>query len=440
MFKKVVMVAIVLVLFGAAYYYLNPANLDVPLTSIDTSFEQVTLPNGLTVSIKELPNTPLVTIQFWIHVGSRNEPEQFRGIAHIFEHIWFKGTKNQPVGSFHKRVESLGGELNAMTSHDWTMYYVTLPADKFDDIFPLMVDLLLNPLFNETEIEKEKEVVTEEQRFSYNEPVKFVDDQFAQLLIQEHPYRHPIIGYKDTILAPSKEDIAQFYRTWYVPNNMNIVVAGNVNAKDVLSDVTAAFLELDSAIIPSRSHLRETPPAVPRYNSSEREVGFNYVSMGYYAPAAADPDRYAMEVLNAIISKGENSKLQLLEQNNVITQGLAGYTPLNDLGVIEIIATIDPQKTAQAKAELIMMLTALRTRTASDDDLKRAKALLLADYARSQEEVFNIGFAIGQSWVHNTPEYQEYVARINAVTAQDVQNVAQKYFAAYTMFELKPEP
>ena len=124
-----------------------------PLSSVDTPLNQLKeelyvtqLPNEMTVTVKEMHSLPLVTIQFWVHVGARNEPLPYKGIAHIFEHIWFKGTATQPVGSFHKKVESLGGELNAMTSHDWTMYYVVVPSDKFDDIFPLMVYFLFNSL------------------------------------------------------------------------------------------------------------------------------------------------------------------------------------------------------------------------------------------------------------------------------------------------------
>ncbi|VVB81157.1 Insulinase (Peptidase family M16) [uncultured archaeon] len=253
-------VLLLIVLSGLAYYYRNPVKLvDVPLTSLQEKLDVTKLDNGMTVTIKEMKAVPLVTIQFWVHVGSKNEPEQYRGIAHIFEHIWFKGTATQPVGSFHKRVESLGGELNAMTSQDWTMYYVTVPSDKFDEIFPYMTDLLLNPAFDNNEIEKEKKVVLEEQSFSFNEPEKFLDDQFGLLLVDKHPYRNPVIGYKNTISAANREEIINFYKTWYVPNNMNIIVVGNINKEKTLEKIKQAFAGFKQQELPALDLPKESP-------------------------------------------------------------------------------------------------------------------------------------------------------------------------------------
>ncbi|RMD58320.1 insulinase family protein, partial [Candidatus Woesearchaeota archaeon] len=292
--KEAAIIALALLLACAPIESVNR-----PVSPSEESLHVEQLDNGLTITIKEAHSLPLVSIQFWVHVGSKNEPEQYRGIAHIFEHIWFKGTEKQPVGSFHKKVEDLGGELNAMTSHDWTMYYVTVPSDKFDDIFPLMVDLLQNPKFDEKEIEKEKQVVLEEQRFSENEPEKYLDDRFAQLLIQKHPYRHPIIGYKKTILAPSREEIMKFYNTWYVPNNMNIVIVGDVNPDETLQKVEEAFDVMKPKPLPKQERPEEDPAREPRYNSTTRDVGYTYIAIGYLAPKAQEKDRYAMEVLNA---------------------------------------------------------------------------------------------------------------------------------------------
>jgi zinc protease len=176
-------------------------------------------------------------MQFWVKTGSKNEPEQYRGIAHIFEHMWFKGTPTQAVGSFDKKVGMLGGELNALTWLDWTMFYVTVPSDKLDEIFPYMTDLLFNPLFDPIELEKEKKVILEEQRAQYNEPERYTDEQFILLLIDKHPYRDPTIGYKSTISAATREAVSDFYKTWYAPNNMNIVVVGDVKKEEILKKI-----------------------------------------------------------------------------------------------------------------------------------------------------------------------------------------------------------
>jgi zinc protease len=434
---------VIIALVAASYFYLSPATLvDVPLTSIQEKPDVTKLDNGMLVTIKEQHVLPLVTIQFWVHTGMKNEPAERRGIAHIFEHIWFKGTATQEVGSFHKRVESLGGELNAMTSHDWTMYYVTLPSDEFNEIFPNMVDLLLHPAFNETEIKKELEVVVEEQRFSFNEPEKFLDDQFGLLLIEKHPYRNPVIGYKDSILGTTRDDIIKFYNTWYVPNNMNIVIVGDVNKQEVLKSIKEAFKDFRPGELPVLSLPKETPATAPKYNSSYKDVGYTYVAAGFFGPNSTDPDRYAMTVLNAVFSGGESSRLQqiLKQEKKLITKGASVFVPLNELGVFEAIIVMDPDKAGAAKAELILQLNRFKTELVSDEELARAKRTLLAERVRSQEEIFQVGFNIGQSWIDGRlDDYQNILSHINAVSKEDVKRVAQKYFGAYTMYEVKPK-
>jgi len=364
------------------------------------------------------------------------------GISHIFEHIWFKGTPTQPVGSFHKRVESLGGELNAMTSLDWTMYFVTVPKDKFDDIFPYMADLLLNPLFDETEIEKELQVITEEQRFSFNDPLKYIDDQFAQLLIENHPYRNPIIGTKETILNATKQSISEYYKTWYSPNNMNIVVVGNINPQKVVGNVEGAFGKLKPQKLPEINYPEPKAPEQTKYNSSTKDIGYTYIATGYLAPKATDPDRYAMTVLNSILVGGDNSRIEriLKQDKQLIAQGVGAYVPLIDAGVIQTILTVEPDKAGQAKAELLYQMNSFKTEEVSDEELDRAKALLVTQRLREQEELFQIGYAIGQAWVQKDLKiYTDYIDNINKVTKEDIKRVANKHINQYTMYELKPK-
>lgn len=433
---------IVLIAFGAlAYHYRNPARLvDVPLTSIQEQSDVTILYNGLTTTIREMHTLPLVTIQFWVHVGAKDEPKGYEGIAHIFEHIWFKGTPTQPVGSFHKKLESLGGELNAMTSYDWTMFYVTVPSDKFDDIFPNMVDLLLNPSFNETEIQKEKQVILEEQRTDFNEPERYTDTELALLLIDKHPYRNPIIGYKDTIPKANKEEISKFYRTWYVPNNMNILIAGDVNKEEILQKIKDALGHLEPKELPEITRPTETPTKEPKYNSSYKDIGYNYIEVGFLAPKATDEDRYAMRVLQTILAVGDSSRVEQIvkKQKNLIAKAYSGYAPMNELGVIGVLIVTDPEKAGQAKAELLMQLNRFKTEQVTDEELERAKMTIRTTKVKEQEEIFQIGFNIGQAWIDDV-DYTEYMNKINAVSKEDIRQAAQKYFTAYTMYELKPK-
>jgi len=435
----VVVIAVII----ASFYYGDPVKLvDVPLTSLKEDLDVTTLDNGMIITIKEMRASPLVTIQFWVHIGAKNEPREFKGIAHIFEHMWFKGTATQPVGSFDKRVESLGGELNAMTSHDWTLYYVTVPADKFDDIFPYMVDLLLNPLFDEHEIEKEKEVVVEEQRFSFNEPERYVDDQFGLLLIDEHPYRHPVIGYKDTIMRPTREDIIAFYNQWYVPNNMNLIIVGGIDRDDILRKATDALSHLESRPLPQQQRPIQLSHSTPRYNSSFRDLGYTYVEIGYIAPDSTDDDRYAMQVLHTIFAVGDSSRLERIvkKEKNLIVRKMAAYPAFNELGVFAVLSVIEQEKSGAAKAELLLQLTRFKTELVTDEELKRAKTQILVGRVKSQEEIFQVGLDIGSAWIDgDINDYSTFISNINAVTKADIKQVANKYLTAYTMYELKPK-
>lgn len=426
-----------------AYYSYDPLKeIDIPVTTATQDVYSTQLPNGLTVTVKELEHSPLVTIQFWVRVGSRNEPADKLGISHIFEHIWFKGTQTQPVGSFHKRVESLGGELNAMTSLDWTMYFVTVPKDKFDDIFPYMADLLLNPMFDETEIQKELQVITEEQRFSFNNPLQYVDDQFAHLLIEDHPYKNPIIGTKETILNATQQSIKEYYKTWYSPNNMNIVVIGNINPQKAVGDVENAFGHMEPQKLPESNYPAPKEPTQSRYNTSTKDIGYTYIATGYFAPKATDPDRYAMTVLNSILVGGDNSRIERImkQEKQLISSGVGAYVPLIDTGVIQTIMTVEPDKAGQAKAELLYQMNRFKTEDVTDEELERAKALLITQRLREQEELFQIGYTIGQAWVQNDLKiYTDYIDNINKVTKEDIKRVANKHINQYTMYELKPK-
>jgi predicted Zn-dependent peptidase len=187
---------------------------------------------------------------------------------------------------------------------------------------------------------------------------------------------------------------------------------------------------------------KETPATAPKYNSSYKDVGYTYVAAGFFGPNSTDPDRYAMTVLNAVFSGGESSRLQqiLKQEKKLITKGASVFVPLNELGVFEAIIVMDPDKAGAAKAELILQLNRFKTELVSDEELARAKRTLLAERVRSQEEIFQVGFNIGQSWIDGRlDDYQNILSHINAVSKEDVKRVAQKYFGAYTMYEVKPK-
>jgi len=413
-------------------------NVDKPYVESDKPLFTTTLNNGLHVTTKEIHTLPLVSIQFWVNVGSKQEPEGAEGVAHIFEHIWFKGTATQLAGSFHKKVENLGGELNAMTSHDWTMYYVTVPSDKFHEIFPNMVDLLKNPLFDQDEITRELQVILEEQRKSFNNPLRHADDKFAKLLIDEHPYGNPIIGYKSSISNMSRQQIIDYYNIYYVPNNMHIIVVGDIHTPEIVDTIERTLGDMQPAPLPE-FNFSQSRPEEPQYNSSTRELANHYIAMGYLTPESTHPDHYVLDVINALFSEMDSSRMrQKLKQENLIIEGGSVSAQLRDLGAFEAYIVTDPDKRNEAVTALLTEIKRLTYEPISEEELERAKAYIKAKRARDNEEIFHIGMELGEFWIDGiVDEYAEYNERIDAVTQEDILRVANNYFTEYTMYEIK---
>ncbi|MBW3018875.1 insulinase family protein [Candidatus Woesearchaeota archaeon] len=442
--KKAIIVSLVVIVAAvlASQFLANPlAKVDKQYDAAESPIFQTTLDNGLEVTVKEMHALPLVTIQFWVHVGSKNEEKSKEGVSHIFEHMWFKGTDTQPVGSFHKRVENMGGEHNAMTSQDWTMFYVVVPSDEFDAIFPYMVDLFKNPKLEQEEIDKELQVILEEQRMSYNDPIRFVDDKFVEILVDEHPYRVPIIGYKESISNMKREDILDVYNTYYVPNNMNIVIVGDVDTATVVEKIEDALGDLKPEPLPELDLPEQNILTIPRYNSSERELGSTYIALGYVTPESTSKDHYALQVLNVLMSELDSSILKKMEkERNLIQEGMSVSAQLNDFGVFEIVIVVEPEKREDAVAALLAEINKLKTRPLDPEQLQRAKTYLITENAKKNEEVFEVGMEIGEAWIDKTlPELENYDKNIQAVTAEDIQEVANKYFKAFAMYEVKPK-
>lgn len=416
-----------------------------PLKGVDKPYQEseqplftTTLDNGLMITTKETHNLPLVSIQFWINVGSKQEPKGAEGVAHIFEHIWFKGTETQPVGSFHKKVENLGGELNAMTSHDWTMYFVTVPSDKFHDIFPNMVDLLKNPLFDQEEITRELQVILEEQRKSFNNPLQHADDEFAKLLLDEHPYGNPIIGYKHSISNMTRQQIIEFYNTYYIPNNMHIIIVGDVDTPAIVNTVENAVGSLQPRALPEHD-FSQTKPTEPQYNSSTRELASHYIAMGYLLPESTHPDHYVLDVINALFSEMDSSRMQQkLKQENLIIEGGSVSAQLRDIGAFEAYIVVDPDKRNEAVTALLTEIRRLTYEPVSKEELERAKTYIKAKRARDNEEIFHIGMELGEMWIDGIfNEYKTYNKHIDEVTQEDILRVTNTYFTDYTMYEIK---
>lgn len=438
----IITLAVFLLIFLLATQKTGFEGIDAKLEESADEFYTTKLDNGLTITVKEISNLNLVTIQFWVKTGSKNENDENRGISHIFEHIWFKGTERQPAGSFDKTIASYGGYANAMTGQDLTVFYTIVPSEKFEETLDLMADLFKNQAFDKEEIAKEKEVILEEQRIIHNDPKSCTDEEFAKLLLLKHPYRNPILGYTETIKAATPEKIKEYYKTWYAPNNINLIVVGDIKPATVITSAEQFLGDIKTKKLPVISISPEAEQKNLRFGVGTRKGLENtYIAVGYRTAGFENPDWYALRLLIQMLDGAENSRLTRIVKNEkeLILKSETYYVPLKDLGALETLITIKPEKETKAIQAVLDEYNRFKEQLVTNEELEAAKKQLQAGYARQQEEIVQQGIDIGRWWTSGNFEKQPYYLQdMNKISKEDIMKTAKKYLKQPVIYVLKP--
>ena len=265
------------------------------------------LDNGQTVIVKQIASNPIVIIDTWIKTGSINENDKNTGVSHFLEHLFFKGTETHPTGDFDRLLESKGAVTNAATSKDFTHYYIKLPSKDFDLALTLHADMLLNPQIPRTEMEKERKVVLEEIAKDKNSPSDLVYDNLNELMFKVHPYKRQVIGTSQVIETITREEILDYYKTHYAPENMITVIVGDVNPDEAAQKVKEAFT--CEARNVSKKHYKKEPPILSQRIKEEIfDSNSAYMMIGYRGTSATAKDMFALDVLATILGEGRTSK------------------------------------------------------------------------------------------------------------------------------------
>ena len=267
------------------------------------------LDNGLTVVIEEERSAPVVSMQMWVKVGSADESKKIAGISHVFEHMLFKGTKTKPVGQIASMVESVGGDINAYTSFDNTVFHLTIPSRHFSTGLDVISDAVQNSSMDPEELKKELEVVLEEIRMNEDNPGRRLFKSILGTAYNVHPYGRPVIGYVDTVSTFTRKEIMDFYRTWYVPNNMVLVIAGDVDRNEAVNAIKAAFKDFRKSPLPKRNRPAEPEQKEMRDKLFNMTVQDAQLGMAFHIPSVKNEDTYAIDVLQMVLSGGETSRL-----------------------------------------------------------------------------------------------------------------------------------
>jgi zinc protease len=394
---------------------------------------QDSLANGLKILTLEKPGLPLVSFQVWYRVGSRNERPGITGISHLLEHMMFKGTDRVGPEEFSRIVQKHGGNCNAFTSEDYTAYYENISTEFIHIAMELESDRMANLKLDPAEFGPERNVVKEERRLRENSPYGHLFEQLNAAAYIAHPYGWPVLGWMSDLEAMTSEDLAQYYRTYYAPDNATCVIVGDIKRKDAVAMVAKHFGQIPAGRIKRpRVSTVEPPQLGERRVKVVADVRMPIVAMGYHIPAVGHRDIYALEVLSNILSQGESSRLHrklVYEEQLALFAG--GYSESQtDPGLFLFYsAPLEGKTTEQLEAAIIGELDKVLREGVTSRELQKSKNQLEADFIFRQQRNNGLAIQIGSAQTQLSWRYlNSYLANIRRVTNQDIMAVARRYF------------
>lgn len=423
------------------------------LTFADVS--EFKLDNGLKLIVKEDHRAPVVVSQVWYKVGSSYEHNGITGISHVLEHMMFKGTKNLKPNEFSQIIAENGGEQNAFTGRDYTAYFQKLHKDRLEVSFKHEADRMRNLIINADELLKEREVVAEERRMRTDDnPKALLRESFNAAAFVNSPYHHPVIGWMSDINHYQADDLRAWYQQWYAPNNATIVVVGDVEPKAVLALAKQYFAPLKSEEIASLKPQIEVEQKGIREIKVKAPAELPYLMMGWKIPVVATAteenawEPYALEVLAGILDGGNSARFakELVREQQVATNVGAGNSLFSRLKDLFLVAgtPANGKSIEELKQAIFEQLEQIKNQPVTQEELDRVKAQVVAGAVYERDSVFyqamQIGMleTVGLDWKLS----DQYVDNVKAVTAEQIQAVANKYFIddTLTTAELVPLP
>lgn len=411
------------------------------------NFLRQKLDNGLQILVKENHRTPLVTIYALVGVGSANE-DKFTGagISHFVEHMLFKGTQKHTLGQVHKLVKSWGGDINGFTSLDYTGYYITIPKDKFNESLELMADILENSSFVEDEFLKEREVILKEIAMNQDLPKRAVLRNLWQEAYLMHPYQHPVIGYKELFLKLKRDDLVNFYKENYTPDNIIISIVGDIKKQEALKESEKILSKFKMGFIKKPdSNTIEPLQQTERLFIENSRIQLAHLALGFKSVNINSEDLYALDLLGYVLSEGESSRLKSKLKNELkIVYGIEAYnyTP-KDNGLFIITAVFGGQDFNKILDTIKDELKKIKTRSISSKELKKAKNMILSNALNHLKTTKTEADDLASSLIltGNANFTGKYIDKINSVTKEEIKKAANFYLTddRLTVSVLLPE-
>lgn len=423
-----VVALVVLGMGGLAHSESAGANFEDPAAKVRSTV----LENGLTVLTLEDASTPVVSFQIWVDVGSGDEA-RWTGLAHLFEHMMFRGSEHLAPEEHQRILEQRGARLNAFTSRDVTVYF----ADVTRENLPLVIELEAERLrfldISEDSLSSEREVVIEERRLrTENNPEGKLFEQLLALTFQAHPYRVPTIGWKSDLEKMGVPECRAFFDQYYAANNLVVSVVGDFDTEETLAKIREQFGPLRTREFVPRNPTEEPEQRGERRATVEFDVRAPILAMAWHAPPTGHADVEALDVMTTILSSGRTSRLyrRMVHEEPIALGASASYWELERAGVVYAFSSLRPGVSIDAAEETFLgVVETMKTDPPSQEELDRAKRTLEVGLIEGQGTSHAIASRIGQEWVAfgRVRPLAERLAAYNKVTAEDVSRVAKKY-------------
>ena len=398
-------------------------------------YSMTTLPNGMKVVLLEDHSTPIVHLQMWYHVGSKNEKPGRTGFAHLFEHMMFKGSRNVDPEGHPSYISSVGGQSNAFTNEDATVFWETVPAQYLPLILWLEADRLASLRIEEQVFKTEREVVKEERRMRIeNQPYGRLQEIIADQTFTTHPYKHPVIGSMEDLESASVNDVREFFSTYYVPNNATAVLVGDFDSKEALALVTQHLGRVPKSDRPvPRDIPKEPAQTKERRVTIHEEWPLPAVVVAHHITFDGHPDSYPLHIASKILSDGQSSRIyrRLVYEKGIALAAFGGGNIIEDPNLFFAVAIVQPgHTTEEATTALIAELDRLRNEPVNAVELQQAKNQFARDYILGRESNQNKADQLGHAVViHNDITTADGEFDIfQGLTPADVQRVARTYF------------
>ncbi len=412
----------------------HPSEVNPDRKFLSNGVKEYRLENGLKVLFIEEHKAPVATFQVWYRAGSRNEPAGKSGLSHLLEHMMFKGTPKYGPLVFSRIVQKNGGADNAYTTKDYTVYFELFSSDRITLPIDLEADRMQNLTIDLKEMLSERSVVMEERRLRYeDDPQSSLFEEVVAAAFKAHPYQRPVIGWMSDIKSIERDDLYNYYKTYYSPDNAVVVIVGDVNADEIIGKVSRFFRD-----IPARPPKKNISSIEPEQRGErrvllKREAELPYILIAYHTPSFPDEDSYALDVLSQILSGGKSSRLyqSLVYEKKISISASADYSGINnDPYLFFFSATASPDKDIkEVEDSLYSEIDKIKTEPPSEREIQKAKNQIESSFIMGQDSIYIQAMKYGIfEMLGDWKLIDRYLDGIRKITPEDVARVAKKHF------------